>query len=161
MHFSEGDAPLRDVDLIATSLGTGLFLANADAPAAAPAPAPAATNVGKLGVRDVLFGGRVSYVALAMLAIIALVIGLAGGWVGRKTAERLLVEMRDRLADWGAAEPVRPVGAPDSLGEAESALVALGYKPAEAARMLEAVRHEGGLADSAELIRAALRSVRR
>ena len=48
---------------------------------------PAAANVGKLGVRDVLFGGRVSYVALAVLAIIALVIGFAGGWVGRKTAE--------------------------------------------------------------------------
>jgi S1-C subfamily serine protease len=52
-----------------------------------PAMAPAAANVGKLGVRDVLFGGRVSYVALAVLAIIALVIGFAGGWVGRKTAE--------------------------------------------------------------------------
>ena len=38
-------------------------------------------------MRDVLFGGRVSYVALAVLAIIALVIGFAGGWVGRKTAE--------------------------------------------------------------------------
>ena len=43
--------------------------------------------MGKLGVRDVLFGGKVSYVALAILAVIALVIGLAGGWVGRKTAE--------------------------------------------------------------------------
>lgn len=42
---------------------------------------------GKLGVRDVLFGGRVSFVALAILAIVALVIGFAGGWVGRKTAE--------------------------------------------------------------------------
>ena len=52
-----------------------------------PAPAPADVSMGKLGVRDVLFGGRVSYVALAVLAIIALVIGIAGGWVGRKTAE--------------------------------------------------------------------------
>ncbi|MGI9123302.1 MAG: serine protease HtrA [Mycobacterium sp.] len=42
---------------------------------------------GKLGVRDVLFGGRVSYTALAVLGITALLIGLAGGWVGRKTAE--------------------------------------------------------------------------
>lgn len=42
---------------------------------------------GKLGVRDVLFGGRVSYTALAVLAISALLIGLLGGWVGRKTAE--------------------------------------------------------------------------
>ena len=33
--------------------------------------------MGKLGVRDVLFGGKVSYVALAVLAISALVIGVA------------------------------------------------------------------------------------
>lgn len=52
-----------------------------------PPRAPANLSMGKLGVRDVLFGGRVSYVALAVLAIIALVIGIAGGWVGRKTAE--------------------------------------------------------------------------
>jgi S1-C subfamily serine protease len=51
------------------------------------APAPSSAAMGKLGVRDVLFGGRVSYVALAVLAIAALVIGIAGGWVGRKTAE--------------------------------------------------------------------------
>ena len=42
---------------------------------------------GKIGVRDVLFGGRVSYTALAVLGIMALLIGVAGGWVGRKTAE--------------------------------------------------------------------------
>ncbi len=48
--------------------------------------APAAA-VGKLGVRDVLFGGRVSYTALAVLGITAMLIGIAGGWVGRKTAE--------------------------------------------------------------------------
>lgn len=47
----------------------------------------ASAPAGKLGVRDVLFGGRVSYAALAVLAIVALVIGVAGGWVGRKTAE--------------------------------------------------------------------------
>ncbi|KUI33745.1 serine protease [Mycobacterium sp. IS-1590] len=52
-----------------------------------PPRSPDNVPTGKLGVRDVLFGGRVSYVALAMLAIIALVIGFAGGWVGRKTAE--------------------------------------------------------------------------
>ncbi|MGA9612737.1 MAG: trypsin-like peptidase domain-containing protein, partial [Mycobacterium sp.] len=42
---------------------------------------------GKLGVREVLFGGRVSYPALGVLAVLALVIGLIGGVVGRKTAE--------------------------------------------------------------------------
>ena len=44
-------------------------------------------SIGKLGVRDVLFGGRVSYTALAVLGIMALLIGVTGGWVGRKTAE--------------------------------------------------------------------------
>jgi S1-C subfamily serine protease len=57
-------------------------------PALAPTgPTQAAAPVGKLGVRDVLFGGKVSYVALVVLALVALVIGVAGGWVGRTTAE--------------------------------------------------------------------------
>jgi S1-C subfamily serine protease len=74
----EADDPWRDP-------GAGAALGT---PALAK-PAPTAPNVvmGKLGVRDVLFGGKVSYVALAVLAIIALVIGFGGGWVGRKTAE--------------------------------------------------------------------------
>jgi S1-C subfamily serine protease len=42
---------------------------------------------GKLGLHDVLFGGRVSHLALAILAILALTIGMLGGWMGRKTAE--------------------------------------------------------------------------
>ena len=41
----------------------------------------------RLGVRDVLFGGRVSYLALLVLAVLALLIGVIGGVVGRKTAE--------------------------------------------------------------------------
>ena len=52
-----------------------------------PAPVVVGPPPGKLGVRDVLFGGRVSYVALAVLGISALLIGMVGGWVGRKTAE--------------------------------------------------------------------------
>ncbi|WP_059017291.1 trypsin-like peptidase domain-containing protein [Mycobacterium sp. M26] len=52
-----------------------------------PVAVAAAGPTGKLGVRDVLFGGKVSYVALAILGITALLIGLVGGWVGRKTAE--------------------------------------------------------------------------
>ena len=81
--------------------------------------------------------------------------------VGRKTAERLLVELRDRLAGWLAAEPVPAPGAgPDVAGEAESALVALGYKPAEAARMVATAQGAAGAdADSAVIIRTALRAV--
>ena len=74
----EPDDPWRDP-------AAGVALGN---PALArPAPVAVAAPTGKLGVRDVLFGGRVSYTALAVLAISALLIGLVGGWVGRKTAE--------------------------------------------------------------------------
>jgi S1-C subfamily serine protease len=65
-------------------------------PMADPAPVPAPTKFAaaappvarrKLGVRDILFGGRLTRVALTLLAVIAIAIGLGGGWVGRKTAE--------------------------------------------------------------------------
>ena len=86
--------------------------------------------------------------------------------VGKKTAERLLVEMRDKLKDWLArAEGVDPaagkgaVSAPqtDIVADAEGALIALGYKPQEAARMVAAINDEG-VDDSEELIRRALKS---
>ncbi len=83
--------------------------------------------------------------------------------VGKKTAERLLVEMRDRLRDWHVDGVIVAEGsaqlphAKDNLLEAESALIALGYKPQEAARMVAAVKIEG--ASSEELIRAALKSM--
>ena len=67
--------------------------------------------------------------------------------VGRKTAERLLVEMKDKAGDWldelspGAAsdsEPGRPP-ATDQRAEAEQALVALGYKLPEAAKLVASI----------------------
>ncbi|BBX62890.1 serine protease HtrA [Mycobacterium saskatchewanense] len=74
----EPDDPWRD-PAAGAALGT---------PAVAPTgPQPAPGYRGKLGVRDVLFGGKVSYLALAVLLLIALVIGLLGGVIGRKTAE--------------------------------------------------------------------------
>lgn len=74
----EPDDPWRD-PAAAAALGTPAL----DKPVQT---APGA-SIGKLGVRDVLFGGRVSYTALAVLGIMALLIGVTGGWVGRKTAE--------------------------------------------------------------------------
>ena len=74
--------------------------------------------------------------------------------VGRKTAERLLVEMRDRLQ-----EPLSPVvegGGPPGSAQAEAlnALLALGYKPAEATRLIGAAGE--GTQSTEELIRRAL-----
>jgi Holliday junction DNA helicase RuvA len=83
--------------------------------------------------------------------------------VGRKTAERLLIEMRDRLEIPASIESgVFDTEAAGSAAEAEafSALVALGYKPSEASRMLRAVRGAGS--DTTEdLIRRALQAVAR
>jgi S1-C subfamily serine protease len=56
-------------------------------PAVAPSTQRSDAVRDVLGVRDVLFGGRVSYLALSVLAVLALLIGLVGGVVGRKTAE--------------------------------------------------------------------------
>lgn len=82
--------------------------------------------------------------------------------VGKKTAERLIVEMRDRLADWeGAvtfpgATPVEAVRTgSDELRDAISALVSLGYKPPEASRLVSKVESEG--LSSEDIIRAALK----
>ena len=84
--------------------------------------------------------------------------------VGKKTAERLLIEMRDRLKDWmqelSGAPQLRVVNSagPDMLAEAESALVALGYKPAEASRAVAAASDDT-IQKSEELIRRALQSM--
>ncbi|WP_025735331.1 serine protease HtrA [Mycobacterium genavense] len=74
----EADDPWRD-PAAAAALGTP-----AVAPTAAHTPSGYA---GKLGVRDVLFGKKVSYLALTVLFVIALAIGAVGGLIGNKTAE--------------------------------------------------------------------------
>jgi Holliday junction DNA helicase RuvA len=80
--------------------------------------------------------------------------------VGRKTAERLIVDMRDRLAAPLASPDAAATGAPASPeGEAYGALVALGYRPAEATRLLKAVGP--GTHSTEELIRRALQGAAR
>jgi Holliday junction DNA helicase RuvA len=77
--------------------------------------------------------------------------------VGRKTAERLLIEMRDRIQDLAAAsgQVLGAISRPgDARQEAFSALVALGYRPAEVTRLLQSVSE--GVGSTEELIRAAL-----
>ena len=81
--------------------------------------------------------------------------------VGKKTAQRLIVEMRDRLdekligaAGAGASRPETRVVDPPS--EAVNALIALGYRPQEASRLVHGVASDG--MDSEALIRAALKA---
>jgi Holliday junction DNA helicase RuvA len=80
--------------------------------------------------------------------------------VGRKTAERVLMEMRDRLdalelASQGmSAAGAMPMTPSSTEGEAWTALVALGYKPAEVTAMLKPFAGSGGTTE--DLIRRAL-----
>ncbi len=85
--------------------------------------------------------------------------------IGRKTAERLVLELRDRVTTHAGATPTlgeATGGGP--RGEALAALSALGYRPAEATRMVDAAVGEGGagVADAPssteEIIRRALQS---
>ncbi|OGT54497.1 MAG: Holliday junction DNA helicase RuvA [Gammaproteobacteria bacterium RIFCSPHIGHO2_12_FULL_63_22] len=80
--------------------------------------------------------------------------------IGKKTAERIVVELRDRAADFtGGPASIVGKGVPnDPVAEASVALQQLGYKPAEITRMLK----EGAAGDSAEdIIRKALKSMLR
>ena len=83
--------------------------------------------------------------------------------VGKKTAERLLIEMRDKIGDIDATASRAGSGSlaaakPDIAQEAESALIALGYKPTDAAKIISRVANEA-VTDAGELIRLALKSM--
>jgi len=83
--------------------------------------------------------------------------------VGKKTAERLIIEMCDRFPHWeqpgelalGAQDLAGGASssATDPVADAEAALVSLGYKPAEAARMLVGLEEAGS---TEAMIKAAL-----
>ncbi len=81
--------------------------------------------------------------------------------IGKKTAERIVVELRDRVDGMAVAGLPRaggPVPA-DPQAEAAVALQQLGYKPAEVSRLIKDAAAEG---DSAEaIIRKALRAALR
>lgn len=85
--------------------------------------------------------------------------------IGKKTAERLIVEMRDRLAEWGGGDAVAAGNAAGEAAsamnrEAESALVSLGYKPPQAARAVSRVMKDNpDICDSESLIRQALKNM--
>jgi Holliday junction DNA helicase RuvA len=76
--------------------------------------------------------------------------------VGRKTAERVLMEMKDRLDALDEAKSLgaMPMTGSSVEGEAWTALVALGYKPAEVTAMLKPLAGQGGTAE--DMIRRAL-----
>jgi len=80
--------------------------------------------------------------------------------VGKKTAERLIIEMRDRLPDLGDAvgSSVISFDQPQRVNnpkqEAISALCSLGYKPLDASKMVQNISAEGKSCE--DIIRLAL-----
>lgn len=89
--------------------------------------------------------------------------------VGKKTAERLLVELKDRFKAWEtvpamfALAPNQP-GGPDAStpvataeNDAVSALISLGYKPQEASKSISAIKEKG--LSSEDMIRRALKGM--
>lgn len=85
--------------------------------------------------------------------------------IGQKTAERLVIELRDRLKNWDVSQgdihahhQIQLAASNDVYTEAESALISLGYKPNEAAKMIVTAAKQKPEAKSEELIRLALKA---
>jgi Holliday junction DNA helicase RuvA len=87
--------------------------------------------------------------------------------IGKKTAQRLIVEMRDRLDDWQSTdvslsvdktstESDNSMSEHDIIKEAVSALIALGYKPVEASKMVSRLDSQGQTSEM--LIKQALKN---
>ena len=81
--------------------------------------------------------------------------------IGKKTAERIIVELRDRVDGIALAMPSASGGVvpKDPLAEASVALQQLGYKPVEVARLVKAAAEPGDTAES--IIRKALKAALR
>ncbi len=127
-----------------------------------------ANGVGpKLGLGILSGMSATQFVACVEREDISTLVKLPG--VGKKTAERLVVEMKDRLKGWGAGDLFTPAtdAAPvDSIGamkadsaeeEAVSALLALGYKPTQASKVVSQVAKPDMTSEA--LIREALRAM--
>jgi Holliday junction DNA helicase RuvA len=85
--------------------------------------------------------------------------------IGKKTAERLIIEMRDKLSGWEAVDKTNETlglrSSPSRVTkDAEIAMVNLGYKPQQAAQAIaQVLRNNPEITDSEHLIRLALKSM--
>jgi holliday junction DNA helicase RuvA len=115
-------------------------------------------------------GPKVAIAALSGGAVRDLLTAIAGEdakrfqavpGIGKRTAERIILELRDKVSGELAGEPGEGVptaaAAGDARAEAREGLLGLGYTPAEAERLLDDARSTGA-ATAEELLAAALRS---
>ena len=115
------------------------------------------SGIGAKTALSILSGASVDeFARLVQNSDVASLVRIPG--IGKKTAERIVVELRDRvdgmvvpmLTGGGRAAPVDPVG------EASVALQALGYKPAEVSRLVAKVAESGDTSEA--IIRKALKA---
>jgi Holliday junction DNA helicase RuvA len=119
------------------------------------------TGIGAKIALAILSGASVAdFAKLVQTADVTALTRIPG--IGKKTAERIVVELRDRASDFGGAGTMLAAGKAvptDPLSEAIAALQQLGYKPAEALRMAEKAQTDGD--DVEAIIRKALKSALR
>ncbi len=117
------------------------------------------TGIGAKIALAILSGASVAdFARLVQTSDVAALTRIPG--IGKKTAERIVVELRDRASDFGGGATLAGKPVPtDPLCEAILALQQLGYKPAEALRMAEKAQTEGD--DVEAIIRNALKSALR
>ncbi|HMA14026.1 MAG TPA: Holliday junction branch migration protein RuvA [Kiloniellaceae bacterium] len=119
------------------------------------------TGIGAKIALAILSGASVNqFAALVQAGDVTALTKIPG--IGKKTAERIVVELRDRAAALASGPAPAPGGAPlpaDPLSEATIALQQLGYRPAEAQKMARAAAVDGDGAE--QIIRKALQSALR
>ncbi len=120
------------------------------------------TGIGAKIALAILSGASVNqFAALVQAGDVTALTKIPG--IGKKTAERIVVELRDRAAALASAPSTLPGGGAglpaDPLSEATIALQQLGYKPAEAQKMARAAAADGDAAE--QIIRKALQSALR
>ncbi|BFT30881.1 Holliday junction branch migration protein RuvA [Alteromonas sp. D210916BOD_24] len=127
-----------------------------------------ANGVGpKLGLTILSGMSATQFLASVQNEDVSALVSLPG--IGKKTAERLVVELKDRLAKFGKTQSIvvpppssdllsgsTIVAVNDAREEAQSALIALGYKPAQASKLVDSVYRDG--MESEALIREALKA---
>jgi Holliday junction DNA helicase RuvA len=115
-----------------------------------------ATGIGPriaLALLSTLGGGRV--VAALRSGDLATLCAVPG--IGRKTAERIVLELKDRLGD--LAPPGEAPSRAPAADQAVQALANLGYGALDADRAVRAALAEAGVVALPELIRRALRAL--
>jgi len=115
-------------------------------------------------------GSRLAIAALSGLAPEALVVAIQAGdaarlatvpGIGRKTAERLVLELKDRVGQVAAVSPTKMPATDRLEDDARSALTNLGYRPQVVEQALAAVRGDGSPARLEEWIRKGLAALAR